>query len=100
MASNLSFFRFSRSALSFGVSRVTKAMYLPSGDQRKDDAPFSSVDSFSASPPLALMIQIWLPLSRSALKAMRVPSGDHCGDDSPFSPLVNLMGRPPSAETR
>src|SRR5262245_66599048 len=32
MASNLSFLRFSRSDLSFGVSRVTKEMSLPSCD--------------------------------------------------------------------
>jgi hypothetical protein len=58
MVSNLSFFFFSRSALSLGVSRVINEMRLLSGDQRKPLAPFSSDVSFSASPPKGEMSQI------------------------------------------
>jgi hypothetical protein len=57
IASNLSFLRFSRSALSFGVSRATKAMSLPSGDHWNDWMSVSSLVSLSASPPSTGMTQ-------------------------------------------
>src|SRR5262249_47227114 len=74
-------------------------MDLPLGDQRNDCTLFSSLVSFSASPPSYGMTQTWTPLSRSARKAMYEPSGDHCGADSPLSPVVSLVVGPPSAET-
>src|ERR1041385_1694804 len=81
---------------------ATKAIDLPSGDQRGELSGPSAVEILVNAPPSAPIVQtsVLRPPSyscpvRSETNAMRFPSGDHCGSVSfQSSPSVICLAFP------